>query len=128
MFMTLARAFPDDPTGWWIFTGTLVLYVVARWFFTWQRARREGDGNPMRTAFAEEDPPDTAVAGGGFRSYRQFFGFVGSAVAVVLVAALTAGRLRLALLWTIVPLLVTALAYLDFRQARKARDSSAMRG
>ncbi|WSQ09866.1 hypothetical protein OG604_20030 [Streptomyces sp. NBC_01231] len=107
--------------------GTLGLYVGARWFFAWQRARREGDGHPMRAAFAEEDDPGTAV-GGGFRSYRQFFGFVGSTVAVVLVAALTTGRLRLALLWSIIPLLVTALAYLDFRQARKARDSSSVRG
>lgn len=47
---------------------------------------------------------------------------------MVLVAALTTGRLRLALLWSIIPLLVTALAYLDFRQARKARDSSSVRG
>ncbi|MFI8301954.1 hypothetical protein ACIF80_00635 [Streptomyces sp. NPDC085927] len=119
--MTLARAFPDDPTGWWIFLGTFVLYVVARWFFAWRQARREGDGHPVRAAFAEEDDPGTAV-GGGFRSYRQFFGFVGSAVAVVLVAALTEGRLRLVLLWIIIPLLVIALSYLDFRQARKARS------
>jgi hypothetical protein len=42
-------------------------------------------------------------------------------VVVVLVAVLTDGRVRLALLWTVVPLLVVALAYLDFRQARKAR-------
>ncbi|MGW0703763.1 hypothetical protein ACWD0A_31550 [Streptomyces sp. NPDC002867] len=59
---------------------------------------------------------------GGFRSCRQFFGFVGSAVAVVLVAVLTEGRLRLALLWIIIPLLVAALSYLDFRQARKERS------
>ncbi|MFI7503439.1 hypothetical protein ACIBVL_34210 [Streptomyces sp. NPDC049687] len=119
--MTLARSLPDDPTEWWIFLGTFVLYAVARWFFAWQRARREGDSHPVRAAFAEEDDPPTQVSG-GFRSYRQFFGFSGSAVAVVLVAALTAGRLRVVLLWIIVPLLVTALSYLDFRQARKARS------
>ncbi|MEH0548885.1 hypothetical protein QA802_39215 [Streptomyces sp. B21-105] len=80
------------------------------------------DGHPARAALAEDDPrPDVS---GGFRSYRQFFGFVGSAVAVLAVAALTAGRLRVVLLWVIVPLLVTALSYLDFRQARAARAGS----
>lgn len=121
--MTLARSLPDDPTGWWILLGTFVLYAASRWFFAWQQARREGDSRPLRTAFAEEDDPETvnAAVTGGFRSYRQFFGFVGSAVAVVLVAALTAGTLRVVLLWIIIPVLVIALSYVDFRQARKAR-------
>ncbi|MFF1543751.1 hypothetical protein [Streptomyces sp. NPDC058291] len=118
--MTLARSLPDDPTGWWIFLGTFVVYALARWFLAWRQARREGDEHPVRAAFAEEDDPGTTAAG-GFRSYRQFFGVVGSAVLVLLVAGLTTGPLRLALLWTIVPLLVAALAYLDFRQARKER-------
>ncbi|GAA5701467.1 MULTISPECIES: hypothetical protein [Streptomyces] len=124
--MTLARSLPDNATEWWIFLGTFVLYVLGRWFFAWQRARREGDSHPMRTAFAEEDDPAASHAAmvGGFRSYRQFFGFVGSAVAVVLVAALTEGWLRHALLWIIVPLLVIALSYLDFRQALKARSEA----
>lgn len=84
--------------------GNVVLYVLARWFFAWQRARREGDSHPMRTAFAEEDDPGASHAAmvGGFPSYRQFFGFVGSAVAVVLVAALTEGWLRHVLLRIIV--------------------------
>ncbi|MCQ9135835.1 hypothetical protein [Streptomyces hilarionis] len=118
--MTLARALPTDASGWWFFLGTFALYAAARWFFSWRRARRDGDEHPVRAAFAEEDDPRPATAG-GFRSYRQFFGFVGSAVLVVVVAGLTAGRLRLALLGTLVPLLITALAYLDFRQARKER-------
>ncbi|MFF9093553.1 hypothetical protein ACF1AX_10580 [Streptomyces sp. NPDC014802] len=106
-----------------MFLGILVLYVFSRWVLAWQQARREGDPHPVRAAVAEEDDQgavDAAVRG-GFRSYRQFFGFVGGAVVVVLVAVLTDGRVRLALLWTVVPLLVVALAYLDFRQARKAR-------
>ncbi|MEU0075093.1 hypothetical protein ABZ027_37005 [Streptomyces sp. NPDC006332] len=121
--MTLARSLPDDPAEWWILMGVLVLYVVARWFFAWLHARREGDDHPMRAAIAEEDEPGTEVAG-GFRSYRQFSGFVGSAVAVFLVAALTEGRLRVVLLCVMVPLLVTGLSYLDFRQARKARQGA----
>ncbi|MFD9467389.1 hypothetical protein [Streptomyces sp. NPDC060027] len=122
--MTLARALPDDAAEWWFFLGTFVLYALGRWFFAWQRARREGDSHPVRTAFAEEDDPDATHAAlvGGFRSYRQFFGFVVSAVTVVLVTALTEGRLRVVLLWIIVPLLVIALSYLDFRQDRKARS------
>lgn len=121
--MMLARSLPDSATEWWMFLGILVLYVFSRWVFAWQQARREGDPHPVRAAVAEEDDQgavDAAVRG-GFRSYRQFFGFVGGAVVVVLVAVLTDGRVRLALLWTVVPLLVVALAYLDFRQARKAR-------
>ncbi|KRD20959.1 MULTISPECIES: hypothetical protein [unclassified Streptomyces] len=120
--MTLAHALPDDPIGWWIYLGTLVLYAAARWFFAWRQARRDGDSHPARTASAEDDPQPAVT--GGFRSYRQFFGFVGSAVAVVAVAALTEGRLRVVLLWVVVPLLVTALSYLDFRQARAARAGS----
>ncbi|MCX5008521.1 hypothetical protein OHB05_38840 [Streptomyces sp. NBC_00638] len=122
--MTLARALPDDATEWWFFLGTLVLYALGRWFFAWQRARREGDSHPVRTSFAEDDDPGATHPAlvGGFRSYRQFFGFVVSAVTVVLVAALTEGRLRVALLWIIVPLLVIALSYLDFRQDQKARS------
>lgn len=124
--MTLARSLPDDPTEWWIFLGSFVLYALGRWFFAWQQARREGDSHPVRTALAEEDDPDATNAAltGGFRSYRQFFGFVGSAVTVFLVAALTDGRLRVVLLWSIVPMLVIALSYLDFRQARKARSEA----
>lgn len=125
--MTLARSLPDDATGWWIYLGTFALYALGRLFFAWLQARREGDSHPVRAAFAEDDDPEATSAAlrGGFRSYRQFFGFVGSAVAVVLVAAVTGGRLRVALLWTIVPLLVIALSYLDFAQARKARSRAA---
>lgn len=125
--MMLARSLPDDSTEWWIFLGTFVLYVLARWFFAWQEARREGDRHPVRAALAEEDDEEgrRAASVGGFRSYRQFFGFVGSTVAVVLVAMLTDGRLRVALLWIIIPLLVIALSYLDFWQARKARSRTA---
>ncbi|MFJ5269352.1 hypothetical protein [Streptomyces sp. NPDC088358] len=124
--MTLARSLPDNATEWWIFLGTFVLYALGRWFFAWQRARREDDSHPMRTAFAEEDDPPASHAAmiGGFRSYRQFFGFAGSAFAVVLVAALTEGWLRYALLWIIVPLLVIALSYVDFRQSLKARSGA----
>ncbi|MFJ5263926.1 hypothetical protein ACIQAC_26035 [Streptomyces sp. NPDC088387] len=122
--MTLARSLPDDATGWWIFLGTFALYLLGRWFFGWWRARRDGESRPVRAAFAEDDDPDAirAAAYGGFRSYRQFFGFVGSAVVVVLVLALTDGGSQVVLLWIVVPPLVVALAYLDFRQAHKARS------
>ncbi|MGW2618713.1 hypothetical protein [Streptomyces sp. NPDC001500] len=119
--MTLARALPTDATGWWFFLGTFAFYAAVRWFLAWRQARRDGDEHPARAAFAEEDDPRPSTTG-GFRSYRQFFGFVGSTVLVVLVASLTEGRLRLTLLWTLVPALITALAYLDFRQARTARS------
>ncbi|WP_435278956.1 hypothetical protein [Streptomyces sp. 1222.5] len=69
----------------------------------------------MRAALAEEDDvpgASSAVMTGGFRFYRRFFGFVGSAVAVVPVDALTDGRLRVVLLWIIVPLLAVALSFL----------------
>jgi hypothetical protein len=119
--MTLARSLPDNATEWWIFLGIFALYALSRWFFAWRQARREGDSHPVRAAFADEAEPDAtnAALAGGFRSYRQFFGFVVGAVVVVLVAALTDGRLRVALLWVMVPLLVVALSYLDFRQACK---------
>ncbi|MCX5263063.1 hypothetical protein [Streptomyces sp. NBC_00199] len=120
--VTLARAAPDDPIGWWIYLGTFVLYGGTRWFFDWRQARRDGDSHPARSALAADDPRPAVT--GGFRSYRQFFGFVGSTIAVVAVAALTEGRLRVVLLWVVVPLLVTALSYLDFRQARAARARS----
>lgn len=117
--MTLARALPNDADGWWFYLGTFLLYAAARWFFAWRQARHDGDEHPVRAAFAEEDEPGVAVTG-GFRSYRQFAGFVGSAVLVVLVAVATTGSLRLVLLWTVVPVLIATLAYLDFRQAREA--------
>ncbi|MFG2604631.1 hypothetical protein ACGFT2_13900 [Streptomyces sp. NPDC048514] len=124
--MTLARSLPDEASEWWIFLGTFVVYACGRWFFAWRQARREGDSHPVRAALAEEDDPAATHAAltGGFRSYRQFFGFVASGIAVVLVATFTGGRLRVALLWITIPLLVIALSYLDFRQARKARSSA----
>lgn len=125
--MTLARSLPDSATEWWILLGTFVLYALGRWIFAWSQARRDGDRHPVRAAFAEEDDApgaSSAALRGGFRSYRQFFGFVGSSVAVVLVAVLTDGRLRVVLLWIIVPLLVVALSFFDFRQARKARSGA----
>ncbi|MFC9281216.1 hypothetical protein [Streptomyces collinus] len=127
VLMTLARSLPDSPAEWWIFLGTLVLYVLSRWFFAWQQARREGDSHPVRAAFAEEDDAEvpSAATGGGFRSYRQFFGFLVGTIAVVVVASVTEGRIRVVLLWGIIPMLTIALSYLDFRQARKARHSAA---
>lgn len=121
--MTLARALPDSPLGWWIFLGVAVVYACTRWLLAWHQARRDGDSHPLRAAFAEEesDEAEAMKGAGGFRSYRQFFGAVAAAVTVVLVGALTEDRLRLALLLTIVPVLVAALAYLDFRRARTAR-------
>ncbi|MET8944780.1 hypothetical protein ABZX30_14655 [Streptomyces sp. NPDC004542] len=125
--MTLARALPDDGLGWWLYLGTGFLYALGRLFFAWLQARREGDGHPVRAAFAEDDDPygKNVAFRGGFRSYRQFFGFVGSGVAVVVVAMLTDGRPRVVLLWVIIPLLVIALSYLDFFMARKERASAA---
>ncbi|MDT9680642.1 hypothetical protein RND61_00850 [Streptomyces sp. TRM76323] len=104
----------------------IALYVLGRWFFAWQQARREGDSHPVRAAFAEEDDPDAVNASptGGFRSYRQFFGFVASTVVVTLVVTLADGRVRFLLLWFLVPLLVVALSYVDFRQTREARSKA----
>ncbi|WP_345579969.1 hypothetical protein [Streptomyces prasinosporus] len=122
--MTLARSLPDDATEWWVLLGALALYVLGRWFFAWRQARREGDARPARAAFAEEDDADAvgAASTGGFRSYQQFLGFVAGSFLVALTAALTDGRLRVTLLWTVVPPVVVALAYLDFRQVRRARS------
>ncbi|MFD5099801.1 hypothetical protein [Streptomyces albidochromogenes] len=120
--MTLARNLPDDATEWWIFLGVAALYLGSRWFLAWRQARRDGDSDPVRTAFAEEEPDAASMAfSGGFRSYRQFFGVLAAAVVVVLVVTLTEDRLEMVLMCTLVPVLVMALAYLDFRQARTAR-------
>ncbi|MFB7774504.1 hypothetical protein ACFC0S_33480, partial [Streptomyces sp. NPDC056084] len=104
--------------------GVVVVYALGRWFFAWRQARRDGQIHPLRAVLAEDDDSETMrrTPCGGFSSYRQFFGFVGSAAAVALIASLTHDRLRVSLMWTIVPLLTLALAYLDFRLSRKARD------
>ncbi|MFK0114296.1 hypothetical protein [Streptomyces sp. NPDC090994] len=122
--MTLARSLPDSAAEWWIITGVVALYALCRWFLAWRQARRDGEPHAARAALAEEDDPVATQATilGGFPSYRQFFGFVGSALVVGLVAGLTDGTSRVVLLSTVVPVLVAALAYLDFRQARKARE------
>ncbi|WP_434599840.1 hypothetical protein [Streptomyces sp. A5-4] len=123
LFMTLARSLPDSAAEWWILLGVVALYALSRWFLAWRQARRDGDRHPVRAAFAEEEPGEgnAAPATGGFTSYRQFLGFVTAAVVVSLVVALTEAGLRVVLLCTIVPALVLALAYLDFRIARSAR-------
>ncbi|MFF1716481.1 hypothetical protein [Streptomyces sp. NPDC058268] len=124
--MTLARSLPDSPTEWWIFLGGLALYLLGRWFFAWRQARSEGRRSPARAALNEvgdDDHPDmypTGVAAGGFYSWQQFIGFLIGAAVLVVIAGLTDGPLRLALLWVFAPVLVIALAYLDFRTARKA--------
>ncbi|MGW2794404.1 hypothetical protein ACWC9H_31355 [Streptomyces sp. NPDC001251] len=122
--MRLARSASDDPLEWFLYLGVVVVYALGRWFFAWRQARRDGQIHPLRAVLAEDDDSETMrrTPYGGFSSYRQFFGFVGSAAAVALVASLTHGRLRVSLMWTIVPLLTLALAYLDFRLSRKARD------
>ncbi|WP_320773587.1 hypothetical protein [Streptomyces sp. CRN 30] len=122
--MTLARSHPDSPAEWWILIGVLALYVLARLFFAWWRARAEGDRHPVRAAFSDEDESDTARTAsvlGGFASYRQLFGFAGSALLVGLVAGFTDGTPRVVLLSSIVPVLVVGLAYLDFRLALRGR-------
>lgn len=123
--MTLAHSLPDSPTEWWLYLGVLALYTLTRWCLAWWQARREGAEHPVRAAFDDEEPADEtnvrAAAIGAFRSYRQLFGFVGGAVAIVLVAALTHGELQLVLLCTLIPVVVIVLAYLDFRRARTQR-------
>lgn len=75
-------------------------------------------------AAAFDDPVATrATTAGGFPSYRQFLGFVGSALAVGLFAGLTGGTRRVVLLPALVPVLVAALACLGFRVARKAGEA-----
>ncbi|GGS84546.1 hypothetical protein GCM10010240_17470 [Streptomyces griseoviridis] len=122
--MTLARSFPDSAAEWWIVTGVVAFYALCRWFLAWREARRNGDPHAVRAAFAEEDDPVAvrATMTGGFASYRQFLGFLGSALVVGVVAVTTEGTARVVLLSTLVPVLVAALACLDFRQARKARE------
>ncbi|MFF3155634.1 hypothetical protein, partial [Streptomyces sp. NPDC057910] len=122
--MRLARSASDDPLEWFLYLGVVVVSALGRWFFAWRQARRDGQIHPLRAVLAEDDDSETMrrTPYGGFSSYRQFFGFVGSAAAVALIASLTHGRLQVSLMWTIVPLLTLALAYLDFRLPRKARD------
>ncbi|MGW0908279.1 hypothetical protein [Streptomyces sp. NPDC002853] len=123
----MARSLPDSPTEWWILLGGLALYLLGRWFFAWRQAQLEGRRRPARAALDElgEDDDDemntVKVAAGGFDSWRQFIGFVVGGVAIFTIAAFTDGALRVALLWFVSPLLVIALAYVDFREARKAR-------
>ncbi|MFE9123289.1 hypothetical protein [Streptomyces sp. NPDC007172] len=122
--MTLARSSSDDPLEWFIYLGVIVVYALGRWFFAWRQARRDGQSHPARAALAEDDSSGTTrrIPYGAASSYRQLFGFFGSGLAVALVASLTHGRLRVTLMWTIIPLLPLALAYLDFRRSREARD------
>ncbi|WP_369213264.1 hypothetical protein [Streptomyces flavofungini] len=126
--MTLARYHDNSATDWWIIFGALALYVLARWFFVWRQARSEGRRQPARSALHElgdDDntpgmPPErTSVA--GYQSWRQFTGLVSGALVIGVTVALTDGALRVALLSVVVPLLVIVLAYVDFREARKAR-------
>ncbi|MFJ4770236.1 hypothetical protein ACIP88_14105 [Streptomyces uncialis] len=123
--MTLARTMPDDANGWWALLAVLALYAVTRWFLAWNQARREGDPSPLRAAFDEEEPDEggtaTATAFGGFRSYRQYFAFAGGALVIGLVLGLTEGRTELVMMCTVVPAVVIAVAYLDFRRARSDR-------
>ncbi|MEU1433550.1 hypothetical protein ABZ438_05590 [Streptomyces sp. NPDC005786] len=125
--MTPAHSLPDSATEWWIYLGAFALYVLTRLVLAWRQAHHDGADHPVRAAFAEEEPEEsnTSVALGSFRSYRQLAGFVGGAVAIVLVATLTHGVLRLLLMCTVAPLIVMALAYLDFRLARTARQRAA---
>lgn len=127
--MTLARSLPDSATEWWIYLGAFLLYVLTRLILAWRQAREDGADHPVRAAFSEEEPEEsnTSLAIGAFRSYRQLAGFVGGTVAIVLVATLTDGHLRLVLMCTLAPVIVMALAYLDFRISRTARLRSARR-
>lgn len=123
----MARSLPDSPTEWWILLGALALYALGRWFFAWRQAQLEGRRRPGRAALDElgEDDDDEMTpmrAGfGGYDSWRQFIGFIVAGVVIAMVAGLTDGALRVALLWFVSPLLVIALAYMDSREARKAR-------
>ncbi|MGP3756025.1 hypothetical protein [Streptomyces sp. IBSNAI001] len=122
--MTQARALPDDATEWWIYLGVPALYLLTRRLLAWHQARSQGTEHPVRAAFDDEEPQETgagAAAVGAFRSYRQLLGFAAGAVVVALVAALTEGGVRLALMCTLVPVVVVLLAYLDFRRARTHR-------
>ncbi|MGW6025234.1 hypothetical protein [Streptomyces sp. NPDC055099] len=123
----MARSLPDSATEWWILLGALALYALGRWFFAWRQAQLEGRRRPARAALDElgEDDDDKMTpmraAAGGYDSWRQFIGFMVAGVVIAMIAGLTEGALRVALLWFVSPLLVIALAYMDFRQARKAR-------
>ncbi|THA75034.1 hypothetical protein E6R60_18515 [Streptomyces sp. A0642] len=121
--MTLARSLPDSPTEWWIYLGAFAVYVLTRLFLAWHQARKEGADHPLRAAFSEEEPEESSrpLTIGSFRSYRQILGFVAGTVVIVMVATLTDGALRVVLMCTLAPVIVAALAYLDFRLARTAR-------
>ncbi|MBW5249644.1 hypothetical protein JGS39_11630 [Streptomyces sp. P01-B04] len=124
--MTLARSLPDSATEWWIYLGAFSIYALTRLVLAWRQARDEGAEHPVRSAFTDEEPeePRVSAAFGAFRSYRQLFGFFGGAVAIVLIATLTDGQLRLVLMCTLAPLIIMGLAWLDFRVARAARSRS----
>ncbi|WP_432057622.1 hypothetical protein [Streptomyces sp. bgisy022] len=119
--MTLAHAYPDDLATWGVYIGVIALYALARWTFVRRRDRREGPEHAGRVPLPGEDGPG-AAAWGAFRSYRQFFGYVGSAVVVALVLTTTGGTLRVVLVCTVAPLLVVALAFLDVRLERKRKE------
>ncbi|MER5257285.1 hypothetical protein [Streptomyces sp. NPDC002855] len=123
--MTLARSLPDSSTEWWIFLGALACYLLGRLFFAWRQAKSEGRRRPARAALDEigNDDPEVSPAQAatwGYNSWRQFVGLVVGAMVVAAIAALTDGALRVALLWVVAPVLLIALAYVDFREARKA--------
>ncbi|MEV0522210.1 hypothetical protein AB0I66_02200 [Streptomyces sp. NPDC050439] len=123
----MARSSPDSPTEWWILLGALALYALARWFFAWRQAQLEGRRRPGRAALDELGEDDDhemtpmRAGAGGYDSWQQFIGFLVAGVVIAMIAGFTEGALRVALLWFVSPLLVIALAYMDFRQSRKAR-------
>ncbi|WP_307123390.1 hypothetical protein [Streptomyces sp. B1I3] len=126
--MTLARSLPDTATEWWLYLGVLALYLLTRWFLAWHQARKEGVEHPVRAAFDDEEPGENAgpaAAMGAFRSYRQLLGFLAGGILIVLVATLTEGGLQLALMCALIPVVVTLLAYVDFRRARTHRRAHA---
>ncbi|MBV2354168.1 hypothetical protein KUM39_07290 [Streptomyces sp. J2-1] len=118
--MTAAPESPRTLVEALALAGLVVLYAVGRWVFAWRDARRRGMARPVGAVLDEDGP--TGGAYGSFASYRQFAGFLGGAVVVLLIAWLTRGVVRTGLLWSVTPLLVVGLAYVDFRQVRNARS------
>jgi hypothetical protein len=122
--MTLARSLPDSPGEWFLFLAALAVYIAARFVLAWRQARKDGAEHPLRTAFDDDEPDNgsRSVMLGGYASYKEFLGVVASGIAIGIVAAATDGPLRVALMATIIPIIVVAMAYFDFRRARRNRQ------
>ncbi|MFG2652503.1 hypothetical protein [Streptomyces sp. NPDC048436] len=122
---------PDTPEQWLSVGGALAVYAAVRVTLAWRQARLEGDPEPVRAAFANEDDGvrtgHTGLPPYG-SSWRTYLGLLVAAGVLGAVSATTAGTLQLALMLTLVPAIAIGAAVMDFRTARTRREAGGRDG